>query len=650
MALLNISNVSKAYGDKVVLEGISLQIEKGDKIGLVGFNGVGKTTLLKIMIGSEEPDAGQVNRIKDLKLGYLSQKPEIESGETLNNYLAEAVKDILTMQAELKSLEQELSNPAARKDEDGYESLLSRYGRLAHEFEQKGGYLLDKKLKSVIAGMGFKNEDMERSLTEFSGGEKTRIQLARLLLQDPDILLLDEPTNHLDVDTVEWLEGYLRECPFAVLAVSHDRYFLDRVVTGIVSLEANKLTPYRGNYSDFAAQKEQAEAAAAKSYQLFQKTVARDLDIIRRAGGDQRSKRQARSRAKRLEKMTDMPKPVKEKNMSLKFGFAGRSGNVVVVLKNVGKEYDGEKIFSGANLEIRWGDKVALIGPNGAGKTTLLRLLTGEERQSEGEIRIGSNVRIAYFNQEQEQLDLNSTPLETIMLDTDLSALEARSYLGRYLFSGDAVFKEIRSLSGGERSRLALARVALTTSNFLILDEPTNHLDIRGVEELEKTLALYPGTILVVSHDRYFVSRTATRIIEIRKGKVRFFKGDYWEYEAQKAAAEAREKELPDKPAARKEQRESEKEARQKLLDLRRDKRNIENKIKEVEAHIAVLEEKIALLQEQLADPALYDDYAAARRLAEEFKLVKEKTGKLYGEWEKLSLRLEAYPDEEEIN
>ncbi|RJX27070.1 MAG: ABC transporter ATP-binding protein [Dethiobacter sp.] len=652
MAVLSLNDIHKAYGDNRVLAGVSLQIHQGEKVGLVGPNGAGKTTILKIITAEEEADEGQVFLSRGTSLGYLEQKPVFSTTATLQEYLRETVRDILSIKEELSALEEEMSLSGTGGDHAALDSLMKRYGHLSQLYENKGGYTLESRFKAVARGLGFKEEDLVRCVEEFSGGEKTRVQLAALILKEPELLLLDEPTNYLDLEALEWLENYLRNWSGALLVVSHDRYFLDRVVSRIAALERGELKCCRGNYSAYAAQQQLEKASEEKAYNKQQAAVKKDLDFIRTASADERSKRQAHSREKRLGKMQLLSLPRSDKNIDLNFTFAGRSSRMVLSFDKVSKAFGETKLFAEATFEIEWGDRVALVGPNGAGKTTLLRLITGEEPRSSGHIRVGHGVRIAYFDQEQKRLELNSTPLDTVMEHLGLMEAEARKHLSRFLFRGEEVFKKVGDLSGGERSRLALAKVALSEGNFLILDEPTNHLDVKGVEELETTLAGYPGTLLVVSHDRYFMARTTTKILEIREGQVSLYRGTYHEFEEARAAGgektAAVRKEDPE-TVSRREKREMEKEEREKLLALRREKRRLEKRLAGLEEEIHAGEEKISLLQEQLADPGTYDNFNEARKITEEFKAVRHRVSLLYGEWEKIAAELEELPGEESL-
>ena len=652
MPILHLNNIYKDYGDNRVLAGVSLVLQRGEKVGLVGPNGSGKTTLLKIIAGEEEADQGSVFLSRGASLGYLEQKPGFLNRTTLGNYLREAVRDILSIKDELSALEKEMALLGNEASRESLDPLMKRYGFLTQLYESKGGYTLENRINIVAQGMGFKKEDRGRCIEKFSGGEKTRAQLAALILQEPELLLLDEPTNYLDLESLEWLENYLRAWSVSLLVVSHDRYFLDRVVDRIASLERGELKCYRGNYSDYVAQRQLEKASMEKVYQKQLAAVKKDLDFIRTASADERTKRQARSREKRLSKMQLLSPPPAEKTGKLNFGFAGRSSRLVLSFDKVSKAFGGAELFSEATFEIEWGDRVSLVGPNGAGKTTLLRMITGEEAQSSGRIQIGHGVRIAYFDQEQKLLEPDSTPLGTVMEHTGLTEAEARKHLSRFLFRGDEVFKKVGDLSGGEKSRLALARVALSAGNFLIMDEPTNHLDVKGVEELETALAGYPGTLLVVSHDRFFISRIATKVLEIREGNVKLYRGTYREYiearaaEEEKEAGERREKAEAAAGRGRK-KREMEKAAREQLLALRRERRRLEKSLARLEEEISEEEAKISSLQEQLADPGIYENFVSARKIAEEFKSAQHRVELLYDEWEVIAAELEELPPEE---
>ncbi len=653
---LQLHNIHKAYGANPVLRGVSLQLHRGERAGLIGVNGSGKSTILKIIMGEETADGGQLRLSREVKVGYLSQKPEFTSKETLRAFLEQGAAPLLKLQKEMAALEQEMARVSRQEGKNAprLDPLVERYGILAHHFEEQGGYDLEHRLRVVARGLGFDEADLGRSLATFSGGEKTRAQLAALLLQEPELLLLDEPTNNLDTEAVEWLESYLSAWRGALLVVSHDRYFLDRVATEVLLLEQGVVRAYRGNYSAFQSQRRLEEATALKAYRKQQAVLEKERAFILNAAADARTKRQARSREKRLEKLEPLQGVTREREIKIRLGFAGRSGKLVVSLENISKKYGPRQIFADVNLEIHWGDRVAVVGPNGAGKTTLLRVITGEEAPTTGRLRVGPSVRMAYFEQEQKELDPHSTPLAVIMNASSMSAPEARNYLGSYLFQGEDVFKKIGSLSGGELSRLALAKMGLVEGNFLIMDEPTNHLDFQGVEELETTLAAYPGTILLVSHDRYFISRTANKILELQDGRARLFGGSYREYRELKERGKALRPavsplsssgvEADREKADRLAQRQAEQAKRAELMAQRRRRREAERQLAALEEEIHGTEERIGLLEQQLADPALYSCFAQARPVMDELQALRGQLEKLYKQWEETAALLEELP------
>ena len=638
MTVLNIFNLSKSYGDKNVLENISLQVQEGGKIGLVGPNGAGKTTLLRILTGEEDADGGSFSFAKEISAGYLKQRPDLIKGSVLYDQLKRSLQHIYSMGEQLRDLEEKMASQEIQNKPDALENIMEKYGKLSQVFQEKGGYFLEKRIRQVAAGLGFSKEDLNRLVEDFSGGEKTCMQLACLLLEDHDLLLLDEPTNYLDTEAVEWLEEFLKSWRGTLLVVSHDRFFLDQVVNGVAHMENHNLTVYQGNYSDFIKQYNMQKLSLEKAYQKQQEFKKKEEEFIRTSGAGEREKRQAKSREKRLEKLESIEKPQKEKELSLDFNYIGRAGQEVVVFEEVSKYFGETVLFRDASFRIMWGDKVALVGPNGAGKTTLLKIITGQSAASRGIVKLGPGVKTAYFDQEQGQLDLTKTVLEEIMDSFSLTLTEARNFLGRYLFQGEEVFKKIENLSGGERSRLVLAKVALSKGNYLILDEPTNHLDIKGITELESALSNYPGTLLFVSHDRYFISKISSKILEVNNGGVKLYQGDYHYYREIKEREREKEKSLSDKSKSRKELREKEKAQREEMLARRRERRNVENRIKEVEVRIASMEDEISSLEIKLSDPNIYEDFEEARCLNENYKRVKSDLEKVYEEWEKLNL------------
>ncbi|MEW5784931.1 MAG: ABC-F family ATP-binding cassette domain-containing protein [Bacillota bacterium] len=637
MPLLNVSGIYKSFGAQPVLEGAALQLQPGEKAGLIGPNGSGKTTLLKIIAGQVEADAGEVHLARGTALGYLAQEQPPEAAGSLRRRLEEPLRPLLEMKRELSALEQQIASLSREmKESVRLHQLLERYGMLSTRFEEQSGYQVESRILAVAQGLGFDPSELDRDLSCFSGGEKTRARLAFLLLQEPDLLLLDEPTNFLDMEALYWLEKFLRDWPRALLVVSHDRYFLDRVAGRIFALERSKVKSYTGNYTAYLAQFQQEQADRERVYRRQQELLDRENKLIRESKADERSKRQARSRQKRLEKVEQVERPVEERSFNLGFDYAGRGSRVMISFEDIAKSFGEAALFQAINFEIRWGERVALVGPNGAGKTTLLKMIAGEVEPSAGKIRLGPAVRIVYFAQEQEQLDPGRTLIEEITAATDLDVKQARNHLGRYLFQGDDVFKKVRDLSGGEKSRLALARLALTSGNCLLMDEPTSHLDLPAVEQLEKALQGYPGTIIVVSHDRYFLTNLANRVFELESDGLRLFESGFTEYLlARDERPRAREK--PEK----KEEKDLRRLERLEQKERQRQERQLLSEQERLESDIADAEAVIARLEHSLADPDNYSDYNYLGELGEQLEEEKNSLAVLLRRWEEVSRRLE---------
>ncbi|WP_055076285.1 ABC-F family ATP-binding cassette domain-containing protein [Pseudanabaena sp. 'Roaring Creek'] len=538
--MLRLEHIQKIYPTGEVLKDVNWEVKTGDRIGLVGVNGAGKSTQLKIIAGEIEPTAGQIVRPSSLKIAYLSQEFDIEETRTVKQEMWQAFQEVREIQKELAIVHHHLEN---LKDGEDYEPILKKMDRLQRQFEDHNGYELESRIDKLLPDLGFKADDGDRFVSEYSGGWQMRMGLGKILLQSPDLLLLDEPTNHLDLETIEWLEKYLRSLSTPMVIVSHDREFLDRLCTSIVETERGVSTTYLGNYSSYLAQKAEAKAAQGAAFERQQKYIEKQQVFVDRFRASATRSTQAKSREKQLDKIDRIEAPESDVR-TLKFHFppASRSGRVSVEIKNLTHAYGDQILFLGAKLEIERGDRVAFLGPNGAGKSTLLKMVVGKESYNEGEIVLGHNVLIGYFEQNQaEALDLNKDVFHTIHDDfPKMTHEEVRGVLGKFLFSGDTVFKNVRDLSGGEKARLALAKMLLTPVNFLILDEPTNHLDIPAKEMLEAALREYEGTVAVISHDRYFISQVANKIVEIRDGELCAYAGDYAYYQ-EKREEETRE-------------------------------------------------------------------------------------------------------------
>jgi ATP-binding cassette subfamily F protein 3 len=528
MALLATEWLTHRYGAETVLEKISVRVHKGDRIGLVGLNGSGKSTLLRILAGLQEPTAGRVVRAGSVRIGYLAQEPQLESTATLFEEMLKVFEKLREQERELHRVEREL----AQTPPD--EGLLRQYDELLEDFRRSGGYEYQSRVHQVLAGMGFTDE--QQPVAHLSGGQRARAALAKLLLEEPDLLLLDEPTNHLDIDALEWLEEYLSHWKGAFIIVSHDRYFLDKLVHKMWELEFGRLYEYPGNYSQYSRLRQERLERQWKLYEEQQEFIKKSEEFIRRniAGGDFRSS-QAQARQKILEKLERIPKPIIPKKIHLWMDVKRPSGERVLRARDLVIGYANAPLVRCKNLSVQRGERVALIGPNGSGKSTLLKTFVGELHSLEGSLELGQGVEIAYFRQSQPEWENpEKTVLEVVLENKDQTILEARSFLGQFLFHGDDVFKKISELSGGERSRLALALLAQLGGNLLLLDEPSNHLDIDSREVLQQSLMEYQGTIIFASHDRYLIQAMATQIWEIREGELRVFRGDYEYYRAQR--------------------------------------------------------------------------------------------------------------------
>ncbi|MEB3268370.1 MAG: ABC-F family ATP-binding cassette domain-containing protein [Leptolyngbya sp.] len=571
--MLRLENISKIYPSGEVLKDVNWEVKPGDRIGLVGVNGAGKSTQLKIILGEVEPTTGSVIRPTSLRIGYLNQEFEVETKRSVR-------EEFWTVFAEANAVHHalmDLPHRMEQADPDELDNLIHELDRKQRQFEALDGYGLESRIEKILPEMGFDPADGDRLVDEFSGGWQMRMGLGKVLLQEPDILLLDEPTNHLDLETIEWLEGYLKGINTPMVIVSHDREFLDRLCTQIVETERGVSTTYLGNYSAYLAQKAENRAAQLSTYERQQKEIAQQQAFVDRFRASATRSTQAKSREKQLEKMARIDAPITDVR-TLKFEFppAPRSGREVVQITDLTHYYDDKILFLGANLEIERGDRIAFLGPNGCGKSTLLRLVLGREQPQEGTVALGQhNVLPQYFEQNQaEALDLNTTAFDTLQaIVPDWKMEQVRALLGQFLFSGDMAFKTVGALSGGEKARLALACMLVRPANLLILDEPTNHLDIPAKETLEAALRQYDGTVLLVSHDRFFISQVANKIVEVRDGELRLYRGDYHYYldklEEERAAVK-RAAQAAEQAAKAEARRQKEKEKQKAKADARK--------------------------------------------------------------------------------
>ena len=526
MSILTGFNLAKAFGPDDIFSGVTLEVPHRARIALVGPNGAGKTTLLHILLGIESPSEGGVTRARAVRVGFLPQRPVLDGTHTLRDELLAGLAALRTLEADLIAMAEEI---AARPDDL---ALLERYGDLQDRFEALGGYTYEARLKMVMQGLGFTPEDGDMPLSQLSGGQKTRALLARLLLEAPDLLALDEPTNHLDISAIEWLEGYLKDFPGAVVVVSHDRYFMDAVADTIWELDFGTLERYRGNYSHYIKQREERHERLWKDYEAQQEFIAKEEDYIRRniAGQNTRQAKGRRTRLERLKRDELIRRPRARRDLTLRLAESGRSGEQVIMTRELRVGYPGKILFDAPDITLRRGEVAALIGPNGAGKSTFVKTALGDIPALAGEVKIGASVKIGYFAQAHEALNPKNTLIDEIFASKEMLISEARSYLGAYLFSEDDAFRTVETLSGGERGRLALAKLALEGANLLLLDEPTNHLDIASQEVLQAVLTDFEGTIVLVSHDRYLVEALATQIWAVANGRLDAFKGTYRDY------------------------------------------------------------------------------------------------------------------------
>lgn len=626
-----------------VLKNVSFHIEDHEKAAIVGINGAGKTTLLRIIVGEMTPDDGQVVLAKDKTLGYLAQNSTVDTSHTIYEELLSVKADLLRLEEKIRECE----NNMKHADGDALEDLMKQYTSLTHAFETGGGYLYRSELVGVLKGLGFTEDEFSKPVATLSGGQKTRVALGRLLLQNPDLIILDEPTNHLDMTSIAWVETYLLNYKGAVLIVSHDRYFLDRIAGKVIEIDQSKATTFMGNYSVYAVKKEQLRVAAWNAYMNQQRDIKHQEEVIEKLKSFNREKsiKRAESREKMLDKIEVIEKP-SEVRTDMKLTLTPRilSGNDVLTVEHLSKSFDSHKLFTDVNFEIKRGEHVAIIGDNGSGKTTLLKILNGLVPADQGTFRLGSNVEIGYYDQEHHVLHSEKTLFEEISDDYPyLNNTQIRNVLAAFLFTGEDVFKRISDLSGGERGRVSLAKLVLSNANFLILDEPTNHLDIMSKEILEDALNGYEGTILYVSHDRYFINRTAHRILDLTEGQFISYVGNY-DYYLEKhdtvmAAIEANAPQNADADSAV-----AAKAAESEVkLDWKAQKeeqarlRKKENDLKKCEEKIAELEARISEIDTEMSDPTIGTQVAKLQELSKEQTSCQEQLEKLYEQWEELA-------------
>ncbi len=639
--ILNATNISKSFGSNEIIKDANFLVNEHEKVAIVGVNGAGKTTLLKILTGEEHADSGNVILAKDAKLGYLRQINNVDSTLSIIDELYTVIEHILNMEKRMLEMQEQMQHLSG----EALEELYSSYTALTHSYELMDGYAAKSKVIGILKGLGFDENDFNRKINTLSGGQKTRVFLAKLLLEEPDIILLDEPTNHLDLRSIEWLESYLLNYKGAVIIVSHDRYFLDKIVSKVIDIENAEVQMYSGNYSDFSAKKQMLLDAKMKEYLNQQQEIKHQEAVITKLKQFNREKsiKRAESRQKQLEKIERVEAPKTHiENMRLSLYISKESGKDVLTVHDLSKSFDEKHLFSNINFEIKRGERVAIIGDNGTGKTTLLKIINGLLTPDTGEVIYGSNVSIAYYDQEHQVLHMDKTLFDEIS-DTypEMNNTQIRNILAAFLFTGEDVYKKIGDLSGGERGRVSLVKLMLSKANFLLLDEPTNHLDILSKDVLESALNSFPGTICYVSHDRYFINKTATRILDLTGNRLLNYIGNYDYYiekrEAVEGAANLSNNNVEEKPTEIS-------DSKQEWIEnktAQAQKKKVTNALNKCEKEIEKLEEKLALIDEEFANPEISSNVGKLMELQKEKTALEEKLEKLMNEWEELTLSLE---------
>ena len=634
--ILSCNNISKSFGTDIIIKSCSFNIEDHEKAAIVGINGAGKSTLLKIITGEEPADTGIVTLAKDKTLGYLAQQQDLQSDRSIYDELLSVKQYILDMESELRRIEAAMNSASG----DELEALMNRYTNLNHEFEMNNGYAYKSEITGVLKGLGFAEEDFSLHVNTLSGGQKTRVSLGKLLLSKPDIIMLDEPTNHLDMESISWLENYLLNYNGAVLIVAHDRYFLDKIVSKIIEIDNGDCTVFSGNYTDYASKKAILRNMKLKEYLNQQRDIKHQEEVIAKLKQFNREKsiKRAESREKMLDKMEIVDKPVElNARMNIQLEPSVVSGNDVLTVTDLTKSFDGNTLFNNINFEIKRGERVALIGNNGTGKTTILKLINGIIQPDSGSIYLGAKVAIGYYDQEHHVLDPDKTLFQEIQdAYPDLNNTQIRNTLAAFLFTDDDVFKYIRDLSGGERGRVSLAKLMLSNANLLILDEPTNHLDIVSKEILENALNSYTGTVLYVSHDRYFINATATRIIELTNKNIVNYIGNYDYYLEKRDILTTKTSpattDSSSADTAVKDSKISWQQSREEQNRLKKRK----NEIKRTEERISVVEERLAAIDAEYSDPSIGSNTARLMELHNESSELQKELDELYEHWDSL--------------
>ena len=639
MNVLNVSNLAKSYPNKTIFSGLSFNLEKGDKAGLVGLNGAGKSTLFNILTGRLRADEGKIFIPTDIKVGYLEQILSLDSDMTIYDYCLSVFEDLISLEREIRDLEKKMST---EKDSDKLAAIMDEYTRKSDLYHNKNGYAMESELEGTLSAMGFAREDFNKKITELSGGQKARVELAGLLLEKPDLLLLDEPTNHLDIKAINFLENFIKNYKGTAIIISHDRYFLDATVNRMMVLEYGKLSTYTGNYTVFMEKRKKDREVRIHQYKSQQKEIERQEEIIDRLknlGGSKRKRgiSQSRSRQKLLDKMERIEKPVElSDTMNLKFTPRIQSGMDVLKVSDLRMSFDDKEIFKNISFQIYRNERAAIIGDNGVGKTTLFKLILGELFQDGGRAKLGESVNVGYFDQEQKSLNLENTIFDEIRETFPmLTNFEIRSYLAKFMFYDTYVFREISELSGGERARISLLKLMISDCNFILMDEPTNHLDIDSKEILEDAILDFEGTLLIISHDRYFLNKIASKILDMKADGMDLYLGnyDYYQEKLKEMSFTEEEKSTVTKTQIKKER---------KKEKLKRDEvKAIKKEISQIEKDMEDIDKKLKILTKESLEEGFYDDQKRVADLFKEMKDLEEKRDSLDEKWLELNLELE---------
>ncbi len=633
MIAISCNNLTKSYGVDIILDNISFTVNISDRVGVIGRNGTGKSTLFRVLTGELPKDSGDIYLSKDLNIGYLEQEPDFNNNITIFDECMKVFNHLIEMEEQIRSLERDIANEAHHGSNE-FKKLMNSYSHLVEEFNKNNGYGYESEVRGVLKGLSFTDEDFDKPIYQLSGGQKSRLNIAKLLLQKPDILLLDEPTNHLDIDAVSWLEVYLKTYNGTIMIISHDRYFLDQIVNRIYEIENNNILQFEGSYTRFVDYKKDVYKNQIRQYEKQQKEIKKQEELVRRfkQHGTEKLAKRAKSREKKLEKIEVIEKPILNNNRTkINFESKIKSGKDVLQVKNLSKSFNDFNLFSNIDFNIYRSERVGLIGPNGIGKTTLFKILLDIMGYDKGDINIGHNTFIGYYDQVQSNLREDNNLIDEICEDNPkISDPEARNLLASFLFTGDEVFKEVKDLSGGEKGRLSLLKLMLSKSNFLLLDEPTNHLDLESKEVLEDALLDYPGTILAISHDRYFLNKITTKIIELSKDGVQEYLGNYDYYIEKKnqlnQSLDDADTETKTKTQIKEERR------RKKEEDLKKKKEKQE--LLDIENNITKLENKLSELELLMCDEKIYSDPDKSKEVFNEVEDIKLKLKELYEEWE----------------